>query len=85
MLRVCQGEKFVDSKERLSKRMGLKGKQFEKIKFAIVQRSIYSKPLYLNDDDILYDQATSADDCLGLDHVNRSKGPAGKGDSIFIR
>ena len=37
------------TKERLSKRTGVKGKQFEKIKFAIVQRSAYSKPIYLND------------------------------------
>ena len=34
---------------RLSKRIGIKGKQFDKIKFAIIQRSIYSKPAYLND------------------------------------
>ena len=34
---------------RLSKRIGIKGKQFDKIKFAIIQRSIYSKPVYLND------------------------------------
>lgn len=44
-----QGELFKDTKIRLSTRIGLKGKQFDKIKFAIVQRSIYSKPTYLND------------------------------------
>lgn len=45
----AQGELFKDTKERLSKRIGLKGKQFEKIKFAIIQRSLYAKPIYLND------------------------------------
>lgn len=40
---------FKDTKVRLSKRIGIKGKQFDKIKFAIIQRSIYSKPTYLND------------------------------------
>lgn len=40
---------FKDTKERLSKRTGFKGKQLEKIKFAVVQRSSYSKPVYLND------------------------------------
>ena len=111
-----QGELFKDTKDRLSKRIGLKGKQFEKIKFAIIQRSIYSKPLYLNDgksncsslpfppgtkthhkrtkandpihffaDDILFDSANTQDDYLGVDHVNRHKTSAGKGDSIFIR
>ncbi len=46
---MMQGEVFKDTKERLSKRIGLKGKQFEKMKFAIIQRSIYAKTTYLND------------------------------------
>lgn len=95
---------FKDTRERLSKRIGLKGKQFDKIKFAVVPRSIYGKISYLekgmrhlleirhvdiiNDracaDDILSAKA-SADDSLGIDHVNRNKGVGGKGDSIFIR
>lgn len=45
----AQDETFKDTKSRLSKRIGIKGKQFDKIKFAIIQRSIYSKPTYLND------------------------------------
>lgn len=44
-----QGEVFKDTKERLSVRLGLKGKQFDKIKFAIVPRSIYAKPSPLNE------------------------------------
>lgn len=46
---LIEGEKFVDTKKRLEKRTGLKGKSFEKIKFAVVRRSNYSKPQYLND------------------------------------
>ena len=46
---VKPGEPFKDTKERLSKRIGIKGKQFDKIKFAIIPRSSYSKPIYLND------------------------------------
>lgn len=45
----AQDEAFKDTKVRLSKRIGIKGKQFDKIKFAIIQRSIYSKPAFLND------------------------------------
>ncbi|KAL6722165.1 ubiquitin-specific protease ubp15 [Lecanora helva] len=82
---VRPGELFKDTKVRLSKRIGLKGKQFDKIKFAVVQRSMYSKPIYLADDDVLADIASSPDDLLGIDHVNRSRGLGGKGDSIFIR
>ena len=44
-----QGENFIDTKKRLEKRTGLKGKSFEKIKFAIVRRASYSKPQYLED------------------------------------
>ncbi|KAI9828435.1 MAG: hypothetical protein M1832_002863 [Thelocarpon impressellum] len=81
-----QGEVFKETRSRLEKRTGIKGKQFEKIKFAVVQRISYSKPIYLNDDDILSDVATDGEDLLGLDHVDRSRGPvAGRGDGVFIR
>lgn len=49
LLNRTQGELFKETKERLSKRIGVKGKQFEKIKFAITHRSAYSKPTYLTD------------------------------------
>jgi hypothetical protein len=48
-LTALQGEKFSDTKQRLEKRTGIKGKAFEKIKFAVVKRATYSKPIYLND------------------------------------
>jgi len=44
-----QHEKFADTKKRLEKRTGLKGKSFEKIKFAVVRRVQFSRPQYLND------------------------------------
>ncbi|KAI9707767.1 MAG: hypothetical protein M1836_000729 [Candelina mexicana] len=80
-----QGEPFKDTKIRLSKRTGIKGKQFDKIKFAVIQRSAYSKPRYLEDDDVLSEIATGSDDILGLDHVNKSKNFWSRGDSIFIK
>ncbi|KAL8688003.1 MAG: hypothetical protein Q9218_005975 [Villophora microphyllina] len=46
---VKPGESFKDTKDRLSKRTGIKGKQFDKLKFAIIQRSAYPRPTYLND------------------------------------
>lgn len=42
-------EPFSDTKKRLEKRTGLKGKSFEKIKFAVVRRAHYSRPQYLGD------------------------------------
>lgn len=44
-----KGEIFKETKDRLSKRTGIKGKQFEKIKFAVVPRVMYSNPRYLED------------------------------------
>ena len=44
-----KNEPFSETKTRLEKRTGFKGKMFEKIKFAVVRRSHYSKPQYLTD------------------------------------
>ena len=47
---VKPDEVFKDTRERLSKRTGIKGKLLEKIKFAIVNgNNTYSKPRYLQD------------------------------------
>ncbi|PGH27122.1 hypothetical protein AJ80_01078 [Polytolypa hystricis UAMH7299] len=70
---VKPGEVFKETKERLSKRTGIRGKQFEKIRFAIISRALYSKPRYLEDDDILSDISKDPDDLLGLDHVNKNR------------
>lgn len=82
---LCKaGEVFKDTKERLSKRTGLKGKNLEKIKWAVVSRTSYLKPEYLDDEDVLSEKMAGRDDHLGMDHVNR-KTNWNRGDSIFIR
>lgn len=68
---VKKDERFEDTRVRLQARTGLKGKPFEKIKFAVVKKSAYSKPVYLTDDDVLYDVANDPEDALGLDHADR--------------
>ena len=50
---VKKGEVFKDTKERLSKRTGIKGKAFERIKFATVPRNAYAKAEYLEDGEFL--------------------------------
>ncbi|OJJ48937.1 hypothetical protein ASPZODRAFT_129272 [Penicilliopsis zonata CBS 506.65] len=82
---IKPGEIFKETKERLSKRTGIKGKQFEKIKFALVPRTMYSNPRYLEDDDILSDIVSDADDLLGLDHVNKNRSFWNRSESFFIR
>ncbi|KAF4635550.1 hypothetical protein G7Y89_g2550 [Cudoniella acicularis] len=83
--RIKEGEKFSDTKKRLEKRMGVKGKNFEKIKFAVVRRASYSKPIYLTDDDVIWDVATQDDDMLGLDHVDRTRVIRNGAGDLFLR
>jgi len=81
-----EGELFKDTKERLSQFTKIKGKQFDKIKFAVVGRPHYSKPEYIDDDEVLWDLMGSRDEiALGMDHVNKSRNNWNKADSIFIR
>ncbi|KAB5575494.1 hypothetical protein GE09DRAFT_594410 [Coniochaeta sp. 2T2.1] len=82
---IKEGEKFSETKKRLEKRTGLKGKSFEKIKFAVVRRAHYSRPQYLNDDDILWDVADNQDDSLGLDHVDRTRSLRNGAGDLFLK
>jgi len=81
-----EGETFADTKQRISDMTKIKGKQLDKIKFALVTRGQSSKPEYVENDDILWDLIGSRDDVsLGLDHPNKSRSFWGKTDSIFIK
>ncbi|KAG6198704.1 hypothetical protein E4U10_006319 [Claviceps purpurea] len=82
---LMEGEKFADTKKRLEKRTGIKGKSFEKIKFAAVRRVNYSKPRYLNDDDELWALASPEEDFLGLDHVDRTRSLRNGVGDLFLR
>lgn len=45
-----QDEVFKDTKERLSKRTGIKGKNLEKVRFAIIKGGQnYSRPIWIED------------------------------------
>lgn len=47
---IKEGEVFKETKERLSKRTGIKGKNFEKVRFAIVKGGQnYSRPVWVED------------------------------------
>jgi ubiquitin carboxyl-terminal hydrolase 7 len=50
---VKPGELFAETKKRLSARTQIKGKSFEKIKFAVVPRASFSSPKYLEDGEYL--------------------------------
>jgi len=79
------GEVFKETKERLSKRTGIKGKNFEKVRFAIVKGGQnYSRPVWVEDDDILSEKL-GQDDHLGLEHPNRNRSQWAKYESLNIR
>ncbi|KAF2140342.1 uncharacterized protein K452DRAFT_274048 [Aplosporella prunicola CBS 121167] len=85
---VKPGEPFKETRERLSKRTGIKGKQLEKIKFAlVVGNQGYAKTEYIEDDEVLADKISqnSEETHLGLDHVNKARNAWAKADSIFIK
>lgn len=46
---VKPGERFAETKKRLSTRTQIKGKSFEKIKFTVVPRAVLSSPKPLED------------------------------------
>ncbi|KAH6654986.1 hypothetical protein BKA67DRAFT_515271 [Truncatella angustata] len=78
-----EGEPFSETKKRLEQRTGIKGKAFEKIKFALIRR--FGKPTYLNDDDILFEEAGADEDvALGLDHVDRTR-TIRNGQEMFLK
>lgn len=53
---VKEGEVFKETKERLSKRTGMKGKQFEKLRFAIVKGGQnYARPVFIDDGEYYVD------------------------------
>ncbi|KAF2220554.1 hypothetical protein BDZ85DRAFT_241274 [Elsinoe ampelina] len=80
-----EGEIFTETKERLSKRTGIKGKAFEKIKFAVIRGGqAYAKPAYIDDEDVLSEKMQS-DDQLGLEHVNKNRNTWAQHERLNIR
>lgn len=82
---VKHGEIFRETKERLSKRSGIKGKAFEKIKFAVIRKgNSYGRPVYLDDEDILSEKIDNDDD-LALDHPNKMRNAWAAHERLNIR
>jgi len=80
-----EGEVFKETKERLSKRTGIKGKQLDKVKFAVIRGgSSYSRPAYVDDEDILSEKM-AGDDQLGLEHLNKTRNPWAVHERLNIR
>ncbi|KAI1342225.1 hypothetical protein F5Y15DRAFT_406316 [Xylariaceae sp. FL0016] len=80
-----EGEPFAETKKRLEKRTGLKGKSFEIIKFALL--GSYSKPRYINDDTVLFEEGGTIEEdiTLGLDHPDRHRSARNGNQEMFLR
>ncbi|PSK36766.1 hypothetical protein B9Z65_1949 [Elsinoe australis] len=80
-----EGEIFKETKERLSKRTGIKGKALEKIKFAVIRGGqAYARPVYVDEEDVLSEKMQS-DDQLGLEHVNKNRNLWAQHERLNIR
>jgi ubiquitin carboxyl-terminal hydrolase 7 len=86
---LVPGEKVKDTRERISKRTGIKGKLLSNLRFAIVPRGMYAKARYLEEEDditeVLREMGGNGDESLGLDHVNKNRGLWGRAEGMFIR
>ena len=88
---VKKGERFAATRARLQQRLNVPEKDFAKYRFALIQLSQYKQPLYLEDDDVLFEHRFAPDDVLGIDHIdlsgsaNRYHAPAVQDRGIRIR
>lgn len=84
---VKPGERFTDTKKRLQNRLGLTDKDFTRFRFALIQMATFKQPSYIEEEDYIYDHKFAPEDCLGLDHVDKSGKTRGGGGerAIVIR
>ncbi|GAA5919656.1 hypothetical protein JCM1841_005211 [Sporobolomyces salmonicolor] len=76
------GEPFSETKKRLQQRTGTSDKDLAKMKFAVIQPSIYTKPSPVQDNDVLYEHKWADEDLLGMDHIDKRRTVGEKG--VFI-
>ncbi|KAG8782435.1 hypothetical protein FRC12_020829 [Ceratobasidium sp. 428] len=83
---VKPGEKFVDTKKRLQKRMGITDKDIAKYKFSLIQSALFRQPAAIEENDIIYDHKFLPDDVLGLDHIDKTgkAGRSGPGEKAIV-
>lgn len=75
-----EGEYWADCKKRLQAKTHYKDEDFKKIKGSLIQASMYSKPVYFEDDDVPYSMVKSSEDLLGIDHMDKTVKPSRYGE-----
>ncbi|KLO14677.1 cysteine proteinase [Schizopora paradoxa] len=82
---VKPGEKFSETKKRLQVRIGASDKDLAKCRFALIQVSTFKQPSYIEDEDTIYDHKFAPEDCLGIDHIDKSgRSRAGAGEKGIV-
>ncbi|KAB5596509.1 Ubiquitin carboxyl-terminal hydrolase [Ceratobasidium theobromae] len=83
---VKPGEKFVDTKKRLQKRMAVSDKDITKYKFSLIQSALFKQPAAIEENDIIYDHKFLPEDVLGLDHIDKTgkAGRSGPGEKAIV-
>ncbi|KAJ6618506.1 hypothetical protein B0H10DRAFT_2375371 [Mycena sp. CBHHK59/15] len=66
---IKPGEKFTETKKRLQARIGASDKDMDEMCFTLIQA--FDQPLYIEDEDAIYDLTWHSQDILGLDHVDK--------------
>ncbi|KAG8763667.1 hypothetical protein FRC11_014280 [Ceratobasidium sp. 423] len=83
---VKPNEKFVDTKKRLQKRMGITDKEVAKYKFSLIQSALFKQPAAIEENDIIFDHKFLPEDVLGLDHIDKTgkAGRSGPGEKAIV-
>lgn len=82
------GEPFKETKARLQKKLGMFDKIFDRIKFSLIKAEGYTKPQYIESDEVVLFDHFNADSngLLGLDHMTKARGRNTHGErAIFIK
>ncbi|KAH8116990.1 cysteine proteinase [Phellopilus nigrolimitatus] len=82
---VKPNEKFSETKKRLQTRINVSDKELAKYRFALIQVATFKQPSYIEDDDTIYDHKFAPEDCLGLDHLDKTgRTRAGAGEKAIV-
>ncbi|KAI8055335.1 cysteine proteinase [Syncephalis plumigaleata] len=77
--RISATDTVGELRQRLFKRSGMSEKEFEKVRLALLGPFVYTKPEYLEDDDVQLESLNLREGMMiGLDHVDKSGRSAGR-------
>lgn len=87
MFLLKPNETFNETKVRLQKKLGMFDKIFDRIKFSLIKAEGYTKPQYIDNDEVVLFDHFNADTngMLGLDHMTKAPRRVHGERAIFIK